>query len=82
MDKIVVKIKVTNLKDFFLQQAGSRKEAPRQAEIDASPEEVPKLLGQVRLEVLDLAVDSRNQRLVSNPGEIFGLGTQWNDSHN
>jgi clan AA aspartic protease len=31
------------------------------------PERVPNLLGQVPLEVLDLVVDSRGQRLIGNP---------------
>jgi len=31
------------------------------------PEEVPNLLGQVPLEVLDFVVDSRSQKLVPNP---------------
>ena len=31
------------------------------------PESVPNLLGQVPLEVLDLVVDSRKQKLIPNP---------------
>jgi hypothetical protein len=31
------------------------------------PESVPNLLGQVPLEVLDLVVDSRAQKLIPNP---------------
>jgi clan AA aspartic protease len=38
------------------------------------PEDVPNLLGQVPLEVLDLVVDSRHRKLVGNP-EHGGIQT-------
>jgi predicted aspartyl protease len=126
MGKIVVKIKLTNLKDAFLKSAGARKAKPREVEVEALvdtgatrlylkptvirklglertdtvrsrttngdvirnkydpvrlelmgrhenfdvvevPEEVPNLIGQVPLEVLDFVVDPRGQRLITNP---------------
>ena len=126
MGKVIVKIKLTNLKDTFLKSAGARKTKPREVEVEALvdtgatrlylkptiikklglertdtvrsrttngdvlrykyepvrlelmgrhenfdvvevPEEVPNLLGQVPMEVLDFVVDSRGQKLVSNP---------------
>jgi clan AA aspartic protease len=126
MGKVIVKIKLTNLKDAFLKEAGARRAKPRAAEVDALvdtgatrlylkpsvikklglartdtvrsqttngeairykyepvelelmgrrenfdvievPENVPNLLGQVPLEVLDFVVDSKGQRLVPNP---------------
>ena len=126
MGKVIVKIKLTNLKDAFLKTAGARKAKPREVEVEALvdtgatrlylkpsvikelgldrtdtvrsrtsngdvirykyeavrlelmgrhedfnvvevPEEVPNLLGQVPLEVLDFVVDSRGQKLVPNP---------------
>jgi predicted aspartyl protease len=126
MGKIIVKIKLTNLKDAFLKAAGVRKAGPRVVEVQALvdtgatrlylkpsvikklglartdtvrsqttngdvirykyepvvlelmgrrenfdvveiPENVPNLLGQVPLEVLDLVVDARRQRLIPNP---------------
>jgi clan AA aspartic protease len=126
MGKIVVKIKLTNLKDAFLKTAGARKAKPREIEVEALvdtgatrlylkptvikklglertdtvrsrttngdvirykyepvrlelmgrhenfdvvevPEQVPNLIGQVPLEVLDFVVDSRGQKLVPNP---------------
>ncbi len=126
MGKVIVKIKLTNLKDAFLKAAGTRKAKPREVEVEALvdtgatrlylkptvikklglertdtvrsrttngdvlrykyepvrlelmgrhenfdvvevPEEVPNLLGQVALEVLDFVVDSRGQKLVTNP---------------
>jgi predicted aspartyl protease len=126
MGKVIVKIKLTNLKDAFLKAAGARKTKPREVEVEALvdtgatrlylkpsviralgleevqifvsqssngpanrmvyepvrlevqerygnfdvvevPEEVPNLLGQVPLEVLDFVVDSRGQKLVGNP---------------
>jgi predicted aspartyl protease len=126
MGKVIVKIKLTNLKDAFLKEAGARKAKPRTLEADALvdtgatrlylkpsvikklglvrtdtvrsqttngevirykyepvalelmgrrenfdvievPENVPNLLGQVPLEVLDLVVDSKSQRLIPNP---------------
>ena len=126
MGKVIVKIKLTNLKDTFLKSAGARKTKPREVEVEALvdtgatrlylkptiikklglertdtvrsrttngdvlrykyepvrlelmgrhenfdvvevPEEVPNLLGQVPLEVLDFVVDSRSQKLVPNP---------------
>jgi clan AA aspartic protease len=126
MDKIIVEIKLTNLKDVFLKAAGARKGAPRGAKVDALvdtgaarlylkpsvikklglarmdtvrsqttngptvrykcepvqlelmgrrenfdvseiPENVPNLLGQAPLEVLDLVVDARKQRLIPYP---------------
>jgi predicted aspartyl protease len=126
MGKVIVKIKLTNLKDAFLKSAGARKAKPREVEVEALvdtcatrlylkptvikklglertdavrsrtsngdvirykyepvrlelmwrhenfdvvevPEEVPNLLGQVPLEVLDFVVDSRGQKLVPNP---------------
>jgi predicted aspartyl protease len=124
--KVIVKIKLTNLKDAFLKAAGARKAKPREVEVEALvdtgatrlylkptvirklglertdalrsrttngdvirseyepvrlelmgrhenfdvvevPEEVPNLLGQVALEVLDFVVDSRGRNLVANP---------------
>jgi predicted aspartyl protease len=124
--KIIVKIKLTNLKDIHLLQVGFRKEQPRQAEVDALvdtgatrlclkpsvisalglekfgtvssktsngsvmrgqydavelelmgrrqvfdvlevSEEVPNLLGQVPLEVLDFVADPRGRQLIPNP---------------
>ena len=126
MGKVIVKIKLTNLKDSFLAAAGARKAQPRTMEVEALvdtgatrlylkpsvikklgldrtdtvrsrttngdairykyepvrlelmgraeefsvievPEEVPNLLGQVPLEVLDFVVDSRGQKLIPNP---------------
>ena len=126
MGKVIVKIKLTNLKDTFLKSAGARRTKPREVEVEALvdtgatrlylkptviktlglertdtvrsrtsngdvirykyepvqlermgrrenfdvvevPEEVPNLLGQVPLEVLDFVVDSRGQKLVPNP---------------
>ena len=126
MGKVMVKIKLTNLKDVFLKTAGARKAKAREVEVEALvdtgatrlylkptvikklglertdtvrsrttnsdvirnkyepvrlelmgrhedfnvievPEDVPNLLGQVPLEVLDFVVDSRGQRLVPNP---------------
>ncbi len=126
MGKVIVKIKLTNLKDVFLKAAGARRASPRATEVDALvdtratrlylkpsvikklglgrtdtvrsqttngdairykyepvelqlmgrrenfdvieiPESVPNLLGQVPLEVLDLVVDAKGQRLLPNP---------------
>ena len=126
MGKVIVKIKLTNLKDTFLKKAGARTAAPRTVEVEALvdtgatrlylkpsvikklglersdtvrskttngdalrtkyepvqlqlmgrgeifevievPEEVPNLLGQVPLEVLDFVVDPRGQKLIPNP---------------
>jgi clan AA aspartic protease len=126
MGKVIVKIKLTNLKDTFLKEAGARKAKPREVEVKALvdsgatrlylkpsvikklgllrtdtvrsqttngeairykyepvelalmgrredfdvievPENVPNLLGQVPLEVLDFVVDSKSQRLIPNP---------------
>jgi clan AA aspartic protease len=126
MRKVIVKIKLTNLKDSFLKTAGARKAEPREVEVEALvdtgatrlylkptvikklglertdavrsrtsngdvirykyepvrlelmgrqenfdvievPEQVPNLLGQVPLEVLDFVVDARGQKLVPNP---------------
>ena len=126
MGRVVVQIKLTNLKDKFLKAAGARRTKPRSMEVDALvdtgatrlylklsvikrlgldqtghvrsqttngdtlrgkyepvqlelmgrcenfdvigiPESVPNLLGQVPLEVLDLVVDSRSQKLIPNP---------------
>jgi predicted aspartyl protease len=130
MGKVIVKIKLTNLKDAFLKTAGARKAKPREVVVEALvdtgatrlhlkptvikklglertdsvrsrttngdvirhkyepvrlelmgrhenfdvvevpeevPEEVPNLIGQVPLEVLDFVVDSRGQKLVTNP---------------
>jgi len=126
MGKVIVKIKLTNLKDTFLKEAGVRKAKPREVEVEALvdtgatrlylkpsvikklglvrtdtvrsqttngeairykyepvelqlmgrrenfdvlevPENVPNLLGQVPLEVLDFVVDSKTQRLIPNP---------------
>ena len=126
MGKVIVKIKLINLKDTFLAAAGARKARPRTMEVEALvdtgatrlylkpsvikklgldrtdtvrsrttngdairykyepvrlelmgraeefsvievPEEVPNLLGQVPLEVLDFVVDSRGQKLIPNP---------------
>ena len=124
--KVIVRVKLTNLKDTFLKQAGVRRGKPRAVEVDALvdtgatrlylkpsvikrlglartdtvpsqstngealrhkcepvelelmgrrenfdvievPESVPNLLGQVPLEVLDLVVDAKGQRLIPNP---------------
>jgi predicted aspartyl protease len=126
MGKVIVHLKLTNLKDTFLKQAGVRRGKPRTVEVEALvdsgatrlylkpsviqrlglartgtvrsqttsgpairykydpvelellgrrenfdvievPETVPNLLGQVPLEVLDLVVDARRQRLIPNP---------------
>jgi clan AA aspartic protease len=126
MGKVIVKIRLTNLKDIFLKNAGARKAEPRVIEVvslvDAGatrlylkpsvikklgllrvdavrsqttngeairfkyepvqlelmgrkenfdvievPESVPNLLGQVPLEILDLVVDSKRQKLIPNP---------------
>ena len=126
MGKVMVKIKLTNLKDLFLKQANVRKAVPRAIEVESLvdtgatrlylkpsvirklglqrvdavrsqttngeaipfkyepvqlelmgrkenfdvievPETVPNLLGQVPLEVLDLVVDSKRQKLIPNP---------------
>src|SRR2546427_6961791 len=126
MGKVIVKIKLTNLKDIFLKSAGARRPGPRAffflmilrpprstlfpyttlfrslglQRVDAVrsqttngeairfkyepvqlelmgrkenfdeievPESVPNLLGQVPLEVLDLVVDSKRQKLIPNP---------------
>jgi len=126
MGKVIVKIKLTNLKDSFLKTAGARKAQPRSMEVEALvdtgatrlylkpsvikqlglgrtdtvrsrttngdairykyepvqlelmgrrenfdvievPEDVPNLLGQVPLEVLDFVVDARGQKLIANP---------------
>jgi len=126
MGKVIVTVKLTNLKDTFLKAEGVRKARPRAVEIEALvdtgatrlylkptvikklglartdtvrsqttngaalrykyepvqlelmgrrenfdvieiPENVPNLLGQVPLEVLDLVVDSKGQRLIPNP---------------
>ena len=126
MGKVMVKIKLTNLKDIFLKNAGARRAEPRVIEVaslvdtgatrlylkpsvikklgllrvDAVrsqttngeairfkyepvqlelmgrkenfdvievPESVPNLLGQVPLEILDLVVDSKRQKLIPNP---------------
>jgi predicted aspartyl protease len=123
---IMVKIKLTNLKDAFIKEAGAHKAKPREVEVEAQvntgaarlylkptvikalglertgtvrsrtsngnvirckyepvrlelmgrhedfnvvevPEDVPNLLGQVPLEVLDFVVDARGQKLVPNP---------------
>lgn len=126
MGKVIVKLKLTNLKDSFLKAAGARKAKPRAVEVEALvdtgatrlylkptvikhlglarvdtvrsrttngdairykyeavqlelmgrsevfevieiPENVPNLLGQVPLEVLDFVVDSKGQKLIPNP---------------
>jgi clan AA aspartic protease len=126
MRKVIVKLKLTSLKDLFLKQAGARRGRPRQLEVEALvdtgatrlylkpsviaklglervdavrsrttngeairfeyepvqvelmgrkenvdvievPETVPNLLGQVPLEILDLVVDSKGQKLIPNP---------------
>jgi predicted aspartyl protease len=126
MGKVIVKIKLTNLKDTFFKSAGARKAKPREVEVDALvdpratrlylkpivikklglertdtvrsrttnggvirykyepvrldlmgrhenfdvievPEDVPNLLGQVPLEVLDFVVYARAQKLAPNP---------------
>lgn len=126
MGKVIVKIKLTNLKDTFLKAAGARKAKPRAVEVEALvdtgaarlclkptvikklglertdtvrskttngdalrykyepvqlelmgrrenfdvvevPEDVPNLVGQVPLEVLDFVVDARGQNLIPNP---------------
>jgi len=126
MGKVMVKIKLTNLKDLFLKQANVRKAVPRAIKVESLvdtgatrlylkpsvirklglqradavrsqttndeairfkyepvqlelmgrkenfdvievPETVPNLLGQVPLEVLDLVVDSKRQKLIPNP---------------
>jgi hypothetical protein len=51
MGKVIVKIKLTNLKDAFFKSAGARKAKPRAVEV----------------EVLDFVVDSRGQNLAPNP---------------
>ena len=40
---------------------------PENFDVIEIPEEVPNLLGQVPLEVLDFVVDSRQQKLIPNP---------------
>jgi len=126
MGKVIVKIKLTNLKDIFLKSAGARRAAPRVIEVQSLvdtgatrlylkpsvikklgllrvdavrsqttngeairfkyepvqlelmgrkenfdvievPESVPNLLGRVPLEVLDLVVDNKRQKLIPNP---------------
>ena len=126
MGKVIVKIKLTNLADTILKNAGARTAEPRTVEVEALvdtgatrlylkpsviqqlglertdtvhskttngdairhkyasvrlelmgrteefgvielPEEVPNLLGQVPLEVLDFVVDPRGQKLIPNP---------------
>ena len=126
MGKVIVKLKLTNLKDTFLKSAGARKARPRAVEVEARvdtgttrlylkptvikklglertdtvrsqttngdairykyaavqlelmgrsevfevievPENVPNLLGQVPLEVLDFVVDRKGQNLIPNP---------------
>ncbi len=126
MGKVIVKFKLTNLKDTFLKSAGARKARPRAVEVEALvdtgatrlylkptvikmlglertntvrpqtsngdairykyaavqlelmgrsevfevievPANVPNLLGQVPLEVLDFVVDSKGQKLLPNP---------------
>ena len=126
MVKVIVKIKLTNYGDLFLQRRKLKKTAPRVITVEALvdtgatrlylkpsvikklglaktdvvrsqttngealrfkyepvqlelmgrrenfdvievPESVPNLLGQVPLEVLDLVVDSRAQKLIPNP---------------
>jgi len=126
MGKVMVKIKLTNLKDLFLKQANVRKAVPRAIEVESLvdtgatrlylkpsvirkldlqrvdavrsqttngeaipfkyepvqlelmgrkenfdvievPETVPNLLGQVPLELLNLVVDSKRQKLIPNP---------------
>ena len=126
MGKVIVTIKLTNLKDTFLKAAGARPGKPRVVEVEALvdtgatrlylkpsvikklglartdtvrsqttngdairykyepvelelmdrretfdvievPENVPNLLGQVPLEVLDFVVDAKGQRLIPNP---------------
>ena len=126
MGKVIVKIKLTNLKDIFLKSAGARRTEPRVIEVSSLvdmgatrlylkpsvikklglqridavrsqttngeairfkyepvqlelmgrkenfdvievPESVPNLLGQVPLEILDLVVDSKRQKLIPNP---------------
>src|SRR6266536_2002134 len=140
MGRVIVRIKLTNLKDKFLKAAGARRTKPRCIEVDSLvdtgatrlylkssvikklglsptgqvrshttngdairtkyepvqlelmgrcenfdvievPESVPNLLGQVPLEVLDLVVDSKAQKLIPNPAhggaqttEEFGDG--------
>src|SRR6266540_7363805 len=126
MGKVIVKVKLTNLKDMFLKSAGARRSKPREVHVETLvdtgatrlylkpsvikrlglqrvdtvrsqttngevirykyepvqlelmgrkenfdvievPENVPNLLGQVPLEVLDFVVDSKRQRLIPNP---------------
>jgi len=126
MGKVIVKIKLTNLKDMFLKSAGARRGKPREVHVEALvdtgatrlylkpsvikrlglqrvdtvrsqttngeairykyepvqlelmgrkenfdvievPENVPNLLGQVPLEVLDFVVDSKSRKLIPNP---------------
>ncbi len=126
MGNVIVKVKLTSLKDLFLKDAGARRTRPRQVEVEALvdtgatrlylkpsviaklglqrvdavrsrttngeairfkyepvqlelmgrkenldvievPESVPNLLGQVPLELLDLVVDTKGQKLVPNP---------------
>jgi len=126
MGKVIVRIKLTNLKDIFLKEANARKAGPRAVEVESLvdtgatrlylkpsvikklglqrvdavrsqttngeairfkyepvqlelmgrkenfdvievPESVPNQLGQVPLEVLDLVVDSKRQKLIPTP---------------
>lgn len=126
MGKVIVKLRLTSLKDLFLRGAGARRGRPRQVEVEALvdtgatrlylkpsviqklglqrvdavrsrttngdvvrfkyepvqlelmgrkenfdvieiAEVVPNLLGQVPLEVLDLVVDSKGQKVIPNP---------------
>jgi predicted aspartyl protease len=126
MGKVIVTIKLTNLKDMFLKSAGARRSKPREAMVETLvntgatrlylkpsiikrlglervdvvrsrttngdairfkcepvqlelmgrkesfdvvevPENVPNLLGQVPLEVLEFVVDSKGQKLIPNP---------------
>ena len=126
MGKVVVKVKLTNLKDMFLKSAGARRSKPREVTVETLvdtgatrlylkpsvikrlglqrvdtvrsqttngeairykyepvqlelmgrkenfdvievPENVPNLLGQVPLEVLDFVVDNKSQKLIPNP---------------
>ena len=55
---------VSSLLSVFVVQLMGRKENFDVIEV---PESVPNLLGQVPLEVLDLVVDSKGQRLIPNP---------------
>jgi predicted aspartyl protease len=135
MGKVIVKIKLTNLKDAFLKTAGARKAKPREVEVEALvdtgatrlylkpsvikelglertdtvrsrtsngnvirykyepvrlelmgrdanfdvvevPEDVPNLLGQAPLAVLDFVVDARGRKLVPNPEHGGGWMTE------